>query len=48
MGEYLIAKAIERELRLFKMVQKAKGVSHKDTIRQALEVDKLISIGGIK
>ncbi len=48
MGQDLILKAIERELRLLKLVQKVKGNTHKDTITQLQEVDKLLSIGGLK
>ena len=43
-GQYLINKALRKELELYKRVQKTKGFSAKETISQAMWVDKILSI----
>ena len=44
-GQYLINKALRKELELYKRVQKTRGFSAKETTLQAMWVDKILSIG---
>ena len=44
-GQYLINKALRKELELYKRVQKTRGFAAKETISQAMWVDKILSIG---
>lgn len=46
MGNYLINKAIERELKTFKAMIKLKGLT-KEVYRQADKVHDLLSVGGL-
>ena len=43
-GQYLINKSLRKELELYKRVQKTRGFSAKETISQAMWVDKILSI----
>ena len=44
-GQYLINKALRKELELYKRVQKTRGFATEETTLQAMWVDKILSIG---